>query len=322
MSNRLSVAAGAIVVLVATSIALPAAAQGFGRGGNQYTPEPGARDLKAVLFNWGWHMGMLRGEGEFELIQSFEYRAEGTIQVDGQPCRLSTYEPAEPGVLGVSGYRVSANYRIPGYRTQIQCTLPSGETYSNVETLSGAYAWDEDTPGAGIIPGQGTATPNPDAFEERWIRLWASPHGAPKAAIAAAAGLPVSESFGQSPATLLDRQAEAGVESMTSLEWLGDQPILTFPIPGMPDAMATATLSNEFLPESVVVRHGNDTTEFVYNDFRDFNNPLHRIEALIPAAIIERHNGEVVRELETVITEIGNVYVVVPVPDSVRAAGN
>jgi hypothetical protein len=86
--------------------------------------------------------------------------------------------------------------------------------------------------------------------------------------------------------------------------------------------MATATLSSDFLPETIVVNHGNDTTEFVYSDFQDFNNPFHKIEALIPALTVERQNGEVVRELEAVITEVGNVYVVVPVPDSVRAARN
>jgi hypothetical protein len=321
MSIRQSVVTGGLALVVAMTSAMPAFAQ-FGRGGNPYTPESGARDLKAVLFNWGWHMGMLRGEGEFELIQTFEYRAEGTVQVNGQACELSAYEPAEPGVLGVAGYRISANYQVPGYRTEINCTLPNGQTYSNVETLSGAYAWDEDIPGAEIVPGEGTATPNQDSFEERWIRLWASPHGAVKAAVAAAAGVPVLEAYGQSPATLLDRQSAAGVESMTTLEWRGNAPILTFPIPGMPDAKATATLSSEFLPQSIVVQHGNDTTEFVYSDYRDFNNPFFKIEALIPASIIERHNGDVVRDLETVITEIGNVYVVVPVPDSIRAAGN
>jgi hypothetical protein len=85
--------------------------------------------------------------------------------------------------------------------------------------------------------------------------------------------------------------------------------------------MATATLDQELLPESVVVKHGNDTTEFVYGNFQDFNNPLNRIEALYPGTIVERHNGEVVRDLKTVVTEIGQVYVVVPVPDSVRTAG-
>jgi hypothetical protein len=287
---------------------LPAGAQGFGGGPPPYTPEPGAKDLKAVLYNWTWHMGMLRGQAEPELVATLEYQAEGTVQIDGQACRLSKY-------------RVSANYRIPGYRTQIESTRANGQTYANVETISGYYVWDEDMPGAEIIPGEGKAAPRPAAREERLIRLWASPHGAPKAAIAAAADLPPSESFAQNPATLLDRQAAAGVKPITTLAWQGDRAVLTFPIPGVTGATATATLGADFLPESVVVRHGRNTTEFVYGDFQDFNNPLHRIEALYAGTLVERRNGEVVRELKSTLTEIGQVYVVVPVPDSVRAAG-
>lgn len=324
MSFRRLGVAGACALAVSMSAAVPAGAQGFGRGGdNLYTPDAGARDLKAVLFNWAWHMGMLRGQAEPELVQTLEYRAIGTVQVDGQPCELTPYVDAEPGLLGSAGYRISANYRIPGYRAEIECTLPNGETYSNVETMSGVYVWDEDRPGAGLVPGEGTATPRPDPelLEERLIRLWASPHGAPKAAIAAAAGVPVSESFGENPAVLLDRQAAAGVEPVTTLEWQGRRPVLTFPVPGVPGALATATLNEEFLPESVVVTHGDETTEFVYGNFRDFNNPLHRIEALYAGTIVERQNGEVVRDLRTVITEIGQVYVVVPVPENVERAG-
>jgi hypothetical protein len=299
----------------------PAGAQGFGRGGSAFTPEPGAKDMKSVLFNWTWHMGMLRSENESELILTLEYRGEGTVQVNGQDCSLSDYVDAEPGLLGHSGYRISANYRIPGYRAQIDCTLPNGRNYTNVETLSGEYAWDEDIPGAEIIPGEGTATPRPEAYQERLIRLWASPHGAPKAAIAAAAGLPPSESFAQNPATLLDRQAAAGADSSATLVWEGNRAIITYPIPGVPGAIATAVLDDEFLPESVVVRHGNNTTEFEYGEYRDFNNPFHRIEAMYPSTIVERFNGRVVRNLRSVVTEIGQGYVVVPVPDSVRAAG-
>jgi hypothetical protein len=217
MSFRRSVATSAFAVVVATSSVQPAAAQ-FGGGPPPYTPEPEAKDLKAVLFNWTWHMGMLRGQAEPELVATLEYRAEGTVQIDGQLCTLTSYVDADPGALGDSGYRISANYRIPGYRTQIECTLPNGRTYANIETISGNYAWDEDIPGAEIIPGEGTATPRPSAYEERLIRLWASPHGAPKSAIAAAAGVPPSESFAQNPAALLDRQAAAGVQSTTTLQ--------------------------------------------------------------------------------------------------------
>jgi hypothetical protein len=306
MSYRRWAATSALAFAVATSYVAPAGAQGFG-GPPPYTPEPGARDLKAVLFNWAWHMGMLRGQAEPEIVATLEYQAAGTIQLDGDPCTLTKY-------------RISANYQIPGYRTQIECTRPDGRTYANIETMSGEYAWDEDIPGAEIIAGEGEATPRPGTLEERRIRLWASPHGAPKAAIAAAAGVPVSESFAQNPAELLDRQAAAGVKPKTTLTWRGDRAVLTFPLPDVRGAMATATLDEDFLPERVVVEHGTDTTEFDYGDFEDWNNPLNRIAALYAGTIVERHNGEVVRDLKTVQTEIGQVYVVVPVPDSVRTA--
>jgi len=285
-------------------------APGRGRGAfdaGPFTPTPGAKDLKSVLFNWTWHMGMLRSGAESELIKTLDYHAEsGTIQVDGQPCTLTKY-------------RVQANYQVPGYREQYECTRANGQKVSNVQTVSGEFAWDEDIPGAELVPGKGKATPKPSALEERLIRLWASPHGAPKAAIAAAAGLPPSQTFGQNPAVVLDKQAAAGAKGTTTLTWQGEKAVLTFPIPGVPGAMATATLNN-YLPETVVVTHGANKTEFVYGGFADFNNPLFKIEALYAGTIVERRNGTVVRNLKSKVTEIGQIYVVMPVPDSVRKA--
>jgi hypothetical protein len=282
---------------------------GGGRGdAGPFTPTPGAQDLKSVLFNWTWHMGMLRSGAESELIKTLDYHAAGgTVQVNGQPCTLTKY-------------RVQANYQGPGWRTQVECTFKSKQTYKNVETVSGTYAWDEDRPGAELVPGEGKATPRPSALEERLIRLWASPHGAPKAAIAAAAGLSPSQSFGQNPAVLLDRQSAAGAKAATTLSWQGDKAVVTFPIPGVPGAMATATLTN-YLPDSVVVTHGSNKTEFVYGKWADWNNPLFKIEALYPGTIVERLNGTVVRSVQAKVTEVGQVYVVVPVPESVLKAG-
>ena len=283
---------------------------GFGGRGPAFTPTAGAKDLKTILYNWTWHMGMLRSGNESELVKTLEYQADsGTIQVNGQPC-------------AVKKYRISANYQVPGYRTQIECTRPNGQVYKNVETMSGEYAWDEDIPGAEIVPGKGKATPRPDAFQERWIRLWASPHGAPKAAIAGAAGLPLSESFGQNPAVLIDRQTAAGAKATTTLSWQGEKAIVTYPIPEVAGAIATATLDSGFLPERIVVKNGTNTTEFVYGNFEDWNNPLFKIEALYAGTILERRNGAVVRDLKTKVTEIGQVYVVVPVPDSVQKAAS
>jgi hypothetical protein len=296
-----------LAAFVAIGGVAPAVAQGPGGGAQLYTPDREATDLKAVLFNWTWHMGMLRGQAEPELVATLEYQGEGTIQVDGQPCTLTKF-------------RISANYQIPGSRTQIECTRPNGSTFANIETLSAEYAWDEDIPGAELVPGEGTATPRPATHRERLIRLWASPHGAPKAAIAAAAGVPYMESFAQNPATLLDRARAEGREGSTTLSWEGGRATLTFPLPGLPGVTATATLDDGFLPERVVVRDGADTTEFLYGNFRDFNNPLHRIEALYAGTMVERRNGAVVRDLRAVETEIGQVYVVMPVPASVRNA--
>src|SRR5262245_7976481 len=81
-----------------------------------YTPAPGARDLKAVLFNWMWSMGMLRGPQEIEAVATLEHQAAGVIQVDGQPCTLSKY-------------RVSTNYQVPGQRIQYTCARPDGRQY-------------------------------------------------------------------------------------------------------------------------------------------------------------------------------------------------
>src|SRR5262245_27525241 len=149
MSIRRFVATGAIAAVVAVGCALPAAAQGqaggaapaqggpppaaqggrggggggFGGGPPPFTPTAGAKDMKSVLYNWTWHMGMLRGQAEPELIGTLDYHAEGTIQVSGQPCTLTKY-------------RVQANYQIPGMRAQIECKRANGQTYSNVETFA------------------------------------------------------------------------------------------------------------------------------------------------------------------------------------------
>ena len=84
--------------------------------------------------------------------------------------------------------------------------------------------------------------------------------------------------------------------------------------------MATATLVN-YLPESVVVTHGPNKTEFIYGKWADWNNPLFKIEALYAGTIVERKNGTVVRSVTAKVTEIGQIYVVMPVPDSVQKAG-
>src|SRR5437762_8976395 len=248
-------------------------AQGGGRGGRgggtQYTPAAGAKDLKAVLFNWAWYTGMLRSSEERDLLMSLEYQGKGTMQVDGQPCN-------------VTKYRTSISYQTSGERIQITGTRPNGQSCSNVEVLSGAYAWNEDIPGAELVAGKGKATPMPATVEERMIRLWAGPQGAWKAAFAGTADPP--------PMTPRPQRLPADVMTVgkTSVAWEGNKPVLTFPIPGVPNATATATLDARFTAERIVVKNGANTYEFAYSGYKDWNNPLNPAEALYAGKMTEK----------------------------------
>ena len=295
-----SVAVG--LALSASSIAWAQGGGGGGRGGAQlYTPAAGAKDLKSVLFNWAWYTGMLRSSEERDLMMSLEYTGKGTIQVDGQPCN-------------VSKYRMSISYQHSGERIQYTGTRPNGQACSNIEVLSGAYTWNEDIAGAELIAGKGKATPAPATVDERMIRLWASPWGAFKSAMAGTSDPP---EMAPRPQLVPANVATAG---KTSVSWENNKPVLTFPIPGVPGATATATLDAKFMAERVVVKHGANTYEFTYSDYKDFNNPLNPAEAFLPGRMTERKNGTVVRDITTTLTETGQMYVVMPVPASVKAA--
>jgi hypothetical protein len=253
------------------------------------------------MFNWGWYTGMLRSSEERDLLMTLEYQGKGAMQVDGQPCN-------------VSKYRSSISYQTMGERIQITGTRPNGQSCSQVQVLSGAYTWNEDIPGAELVPGKGKATPMPATVEERMIRLWAGSQGAFKAAFNGTTDTPqMAPRPQQVPADVM-------TVGKTSVVWEGNKPVLTFPIPGVPTATATATLDAKFMAEHIVVKHGANTYDFTYSDYRDWNNPLNPAEAFIPGRIIEKKNGAVVRDITTTQTETGQMYVVMPVPASVKAA--
>jgi hypothetical protein len=155
----------------------------------------------------------------------------------------------------------------------------------------------------------------PATVEERMIRLWAGPQGAWKAAMAAIKDPP---SMVPRPGT--DVPEGVTTAGKTSVAWEGNKPVVTFPIPGVPAATATATLDARFMAERVVVKHGANTYEFTYSDYRDWNNPLNPAEAFYAGKMTEKKNGTVVRDITTTETETGQMYVVMPVPASVKAA--
>jgi hypothetical protein len=276
-------------------------APGRGRGAPPFTPAAGAKDLKAVLFNWAWYMGMLRSSEEYDVLMTLDYQGKGTMQVNGQPCNVTMY-------------RSDISYRASGERIRITGTRPNGQSCSTIEVLSGAYAWNEDIQGAELVPGQGKATPMAATVEERMIRLWSGPQGAFKAAFAGTSDPP---SMTPRPQKL---PADVMTIGKTSVAWAGNKPVLTYPIPGVPKATATATLDAQFMAESVVVKHGANTYEFTYSGYKDWNNPLNPAEALYAGRMTEKKNGAVVRDITTTLTETAQMYVVMPVPASVKAA--
>jgi hypothetical protein len=246
------------------------------------TPKAAAAgDRKAVLFNWMWYMGMLRGLQEADAVATLELQGAGTIQVQGQPCALTNY-------------RASINYQASGMRVQYTCTLPNGQSRKAIEVVSGAFAWDEDIVGAGVVPGRGTATPNRAALNERLIRLWSSPQGAPKAA------------------------AAGGENTKVAME--GGRPVVTFPIPGLQGAIAKATLNAQNQAERVETKLGSAVTEFTYEKYDDYNAPDDKVYGYFPGHIVEKRNGVTILDLTVKQTDVGNLYVVVPVPQSVRTS--
>ncbi len=224
-----------------------------------------------------------------------------------------TRKPRE-GELGKSGYRISNAYQFAGSRTQIECTLPNGRTYSNIEVVSGKYAWDEDRPGAGLVPGEGTAKPMRDKVDERLIRLWASPQGAPKAALAGA-GIDPMKVF-RNPGGLL----EEGTSKIgdTSVTWDGDTPGRYVPDSGRRRRNGGCQ-ARRSLHDRIRRRHaGRNTLRVRLQRLRrpqqsaESDRSLHARQNDRSAS-----NGQVVRDVNTVVTETGSVYVVVPVPPNV-----
>ena len=105
------------------------------------------------------------------------------------------------------------------------------------------------------------------------------------------------------------------------MSWEGDKPVVTFPIPGVPGATATATLDAKYMTERVVVKQGiDDHANSPTSDYQDWNNPLNKIEVFYAGKMVGAPERRGRPRPDHDETETGNVYVVAPVPASVKAA--
>ena len=97
-------------------------------------------------------------------------------------------------------------------------------------------------------------------------------------------------------------------------------PVVIFPIPGVEGAIAKAILNAENQAERVQTTVGNVETEFIYEKYDDYNSPDDKVFGYFPGHIVEKRNGTTILDLTITQTDVGNLYVVVPVPPNVRAA--
>jgi hypothetical protein len=252
-------------------------------------PSPGG-DVKTVLHDWANHMGMLRELEEHDRIATLEYLGNGAVNVAGQPCKLTKY-------------RVTINYQMAGMRSEIACTRGDGQKHEEIQVVGGQYAWNETgMPGGGLVPGQGSAVPTMEMYNERAIRLWSGPQGAVKAAVMGGSNTKV------------------GVE--------GGKTTVTYPIPGVAGAIAKATLTSgpvdglctRNCAERVEVRQGTVVTEFTYSNYADYNDPEEQLDAFFPGRIVEKRGAITALDVTVTRTNTPNLYIVIPVPPGVRSA--
>lgn len=313
----LAVAAGLLLAVTALSAQNPPAARGKSAtvrrpSVNPFGPQPGVKgvrnptDLKTVLYYAADALGMLRGGNEVDLVLTMELFAAGTMNVGGEPCKLTNYRAS----IRYRPSQGNQNERlpVPAMREDFTCAGPGGKPGSRrIQVVAGKFAWNEGQVGM-------KATPAPDgAVTERLLRLWTlTPESAIKAAMAAGA--------------------------KTTLTTEGGLPVLTFPLPApFESATMKATLDpkifridtnpagvkREFshLIDRTETRIGNRVIDTSFSTYGDWNEEDLSSMILLPRRIAQKQDGVTVIDLTLLKTDTYNPYVIMPVPEAIGKAG-
>jgi len=247
-----------------------------------------------VLHKIADSFGMLRTTDEEDMIATLRYWGTGTMTVDGRSCRLASYA-------------ASVNYHVPGARVEYACAQPDGKPGpKRIEVVAGNVAWNEDTLG-------GKATPAAaQAADERLLNVWALPHAAVKAAYLAGANVKVTNEGG---ATVLNYPVPSLDATMKVT--LNVRPISV--ATGSSD-LKKVPLAAGTIIERVEIRRGTVVTETTYSEFGDWNGSDYFSDVVFPRRITQKVGGVTVLDLTVDKTNTYNPYVVMPVPQNVRAA--
>jgi hypothetical protein len=254
-------------------------------------PPTTAPSVKDTLYRIGDALGMLRDTDERDAILTMDWRAGGTMTVDGQSCMLANY-------------RGQVRYSVPAMRVDFACAQPDGKPGTrHVQVIANAMAWNDTAPGVG-------ATPSPNAVTDRLVELWSLPYSVYKAATLAGANAKTTLEGGivylsyPLPAPLTGT-ARVTLNTTDAIE-------LTM------DSGEKYQLS--YWIDRVELRVGSMVTETTYADYQELNEPDYRSDVFFPHRITQKRGGTTVLDLTTQRTNTYNPYVVVPVPANVKAA--
>jgi hypothetical protein len=188
-------------------------------------------------------------------------------------------------LVQLSSYRASVRFRdVPGMRVDYVREGRGQAANRQIHVVAGTFAWNETEPGRGAEPAM-------DAVAERLTQLWSLPQAVVKAA------------------TLAGEKTTVGSA--------GGATTLTYPIPGLATATATATLNQRYLVERVVTRFRDTVLETTYDDYGDWNDRDYKADVLFPRRLTQKRDGVTVLDLTTSRTNTYNPYVIMPVPEAV-----
>ena len=220
-----------------------------------------------------------------DIVNTMEFQGSGTSDSSGQPFKTE--------------YHVALGYNPAAMRVEMTRTGPNGGAAQHtIQTVRDNFAWDESEIGAGLVPGQGAATPAIAAVQERLLQLWTLPYGVVKAALA------------------------AGEKTMVSTE--GGATVITVPLSGpLAGITVKATLDSKNFVTRVETRPDNPAranlvTQTEYSNYADRGEVLTDIKS--PGRIVRRQGGRTILDIEVKTWESNNPYQVFPVPSNVKAA--
>ena len=219
-----------------------------------------------------------------DVVTTMHISASGTMYSNGQPSNVD--------------YDAMMGYLLPAMRVQIKPAGAGANAPRTIQTVREDYAWNESEPGAGLIPGKGTATPAMAAVKARLLQLWILPYGVVKAAIAAGDKTTISTAQGST--------------------------LITFPLSGaLAGVTVTATLdANNFITKVVTKPDNAAATDLVYeaeySDYADHGEIATDIQS--PGRIVQRVAGKPLLDVKIKTVDANNPYLVFPVPANVKAA--